>query len=115
MEVDITTLHSYLFTVSIDTFLPPAVCDISRVESLKDTWIVNRINVPVNARGSEIGNELLYKLTSWADKYGQTLVLFVSPSSPLSDKDLRAWYMRNGFERDTSGLHELIRYPRKEN
>ena len=95
MEVDITTLHSYLFTVNIDTFLLPAVCDISRVESLKDTWVVNRINVPVNARGRGIGNELLYKLTNWADKFEQTLVLFVSLSSPLSDKDLRAWYMRN--------------------
>ena len=114
MEVDITTLHSYLFTVNIDTFLLPAVCDISRVESLKDKWIVNRINVPVNARGRVIGNELLYKLITWADKYGQTLVLFVRPSSLLSDKDLRAWYMRNGFEIDTSGSYDLIRHPRKE-
>lgn len=115
MELDITELHAWMFTVNIDTFLLPAICDISRIESLNDTWIVNRINVPVNARGRGIGNELLCKLSEWADKYQQTLVLYVSSSGSLSDEDLRDWYMRNGFEIDTSGLHELVRYPRKEN
>lgn len=115
MEVDITNLHSYMFTVNIDIFLLPAICDISRIESLKDTWIVNRINVPVKARGRGIGNELIHKLTEWADKYNQTLVLFINSSGSLSDENLYSWYVRNGFEQDSSGLHELIRYPRKEN
>lgn len=115
MEVAITDLHSYSFTVNIDNFLLPAICDLSRIESLKDTWIVNRINVPVKARGRGIGNELIRKLTEWADKYNQTLVLFINSSGHLSNEDLESWYMRNGFEKDLSGLHELIRYPRKEN
>jgi hypothetical protein len=54
-------------------------------------------------RSKGAGTELLNSITNWADSNGKTLALVpsASPDSALgglSQKELKAWYARNGFE-----------------
>lgn len=95
----------------LNGFLLPAVCDLSRVSCEMNTWVVNRLNVPIKARGQGVGRRLMKQLTTWADENQQTLVLFINPSGPMNYEDLKNWYSRNDFEDDD--LFEMKRIPKE--
>lgn len=113
-KLDISKFNTFMFSINIPNFLLPAICDISRLLTHDDTWEVNRINVPIKARGQGYGRQLMNKLTTWADEYHQTLVLNINPSGPLNQDDLKLWYMKNGFVKYSHSMpYELIRFPKE--
>jgi len=70
----------------------------------------------VSARNKGAGTRLLNAITNWADTNGKTLVLVPSANPDpelggLSQKQLRAWYARNGFE---DRVDYMVRVPTEE-
>ena len=81
-----------------------------------EAWSIARLWVHPKLREHGLGARLLTAVTSWADKEGHTLILFVEPigSDGPTESQLIAWYKRHGFER-RPGKHRcaLIRKPFK--
>lgn len=70
----------------------------------------------VSARNKGAGTRLLNAITNWADTNGKTLVLVPSANPDpelggLSQKQLKAWYARNGFE---DRVDYMVRVPTEE-
>lgn len=72
-----------------------SIADICEYENLG--WIITRINVPAEFRGTGAGTRLLKQITDDADEHGVTLWLEISPSDGLNYEELEAWYKRHGF------------------
>lgn len=86
----------------------PAIADLTRLDRDPDlwgpnTWMLNRINVPHEARGRGHATNLLAMVLYDADAEGATVVLGPSPSDGLDFTALVAWYERHGFKWTRSG------------
>jgi predicted GNAT family N-acyltransferase len=92
-----------------------AIADLTNIgEMVPHTMTITRINVPEELRGQGLGSQLLKMIIADADEDRIGLSLEILPSGPLDYDDLRAWYMRYGFEDSTYSGYILVRNPPKE-
>jgi predicted GNAT family acetyltransferase len=69
-----------------------------------NVWILTRINIPKSERGKGYGTKLLKKILDHADRESAVIVLAVSASDGLANKQLCRWYARHGFRADENPL-----------
>ena len=71
----------------------------------ENSWYINRVYVPHIHRGKGYGRKLLKECIEGADKEGAILWLEINPYGSLTYDELRAWYMRYGFEDLGNGIY----------
>lgn len=72
-----------------------AIADL--VKDGRNTYMLTRINVPVQHRGQGYARQLLKQILDDADREGVIIKLHVSEGGGLSDEQLTEWYKRHGF------------------
>ena len=77
-------------------------------------FIITRINVPIKSRGQGHGSKILQCIVRDADRMQVVLHLEVFASGALSEKQLRAWYSRYGFENNGVVEGIMTRLPKRE-
>lgn len=99
--------------VRVEGVVKVAIADLTPPGAFSDIegWVVNRINVPADARGKGVGSALLRQICADADEAVAVLCLCINPTGPLGYDALHAWYVRHGFKDDPEEKGWLYREP----